>query len=100
MKEVPYKELVAGKEYIIAHKELFDNHEYFYKGMFLERYQLYYQRTPTITFRDIRGKTKSYTSYVNWWNYTERDTFYEIDTINKDEVSDDIKYLIDVKLKF
>ena len=100
MKEVHYKELIAGKEYIIAHKELFDNYESFYKGMFLEQYQLYYQHTTTITFRDIRGKTKTYTSYVNRWNYTERDTFYEIDTINKHEVSDDIKYLIDVKLKF
>jgi hypothetical protein len=37
---------------------------------------------------------------TNYWHYCDGDTFYEIDTINNDEASDDINYLIDVKLKF
>ena len=100
MKEVAYKELVAGKEYIIAHKDLFDDYASFYKGMFHKQHQYYFEYKPTITFQYIRGKTKHGTSYTNFWNYCDHDTFYEIDTINKDEASDDIKYLIDVKLKF
>jgi hypothetical protein len=100
MKEVPYKELVAGKEYIIGHKELFHDYVSFYKGMFIEQYQLYYQHKPTIQFQYIRGKSKHGTSYTNWWNYSDGDIFYEIDSINKHDASDDIKYLIDVQLKF
>ena len=100
MKEVLYKELVSGKEYIIAHKELFHDYDSFYKGMFIEQYQYYFEYKPTITFQDVRGKTKHGTSYTNFWHYCDCDTFYEIDTINKDEASDDINYLIDVKLKF
>ena len=100
MKEVSYKELIVGKEYIIAHKDIFDNYISFYKGRFHEQYNLYYQRNPTITFRDVLGKSNHNTSYINRWDYNERDTFYEIDTINKDYASDDIKYLIDVQLKF
>ena len=101
MKEVPYKELVAGKEYIIAHKELFHDYDSFYKGIFLEQHQYYFERKPTVTFQYIRGKSKHGTSYTNWWNYSDHDTFYDIDSI-KDEasVSDDIKYLIGVKLAF
>lgn len=100
MKEVPCKELVEGKEYIIAHKDLFDNYDSFYKGMFHEQHQYYFEYKPTITFRDVRGKSNHGTSYTNYWHYCDRDTFYEIDSINKDEVSDDIRYLFDVKLKF
>ncbi len=98
MKEVPYKELVVGKEYIIAHKELFHDYDSFYKGLFCEQYQ-FYQHNPTITFRDIRGKSKHGTSYTNYWNYTDRDTFYDIDSIDA-LVHEDVKYLIDVKLQF
>ena len=100
MKQISYKELVAGKEYIIAHKELFHDYDSFYKGLFVEHYQRYYEDHPTIIFQYIRGKSKHGTSYTNFWKYSNYDTFYEIDTVNKDEASDDIKYLIDVKLKF
>jgi len=100
MKEVPYKELVAGKEYIISHKAFFEDSASFYKGLFHEQHQYYFERKPTITFQYIQGKTKHGTSYTNFWHYCNRDTFYEIDSIDKDEASDDIKYLIDVKLKF
>jgi hypothetical protein len=100
MKEVSYKELVAEKEYIISHKAFFEDSASFYKGRFIEQHQCYFEYKPTITFRDIHGKSKHGTSYTNYWHYCNRDTFYEIDTINKDETSDDIKYLIHVKLKF
>lgn len=100
MKEISYNELVRGKEYIIAHKELFHDYDSFYKGLFIEQYQKYYEYNPTIIFQDIRGKSKHGTSYTNWWKYTDRDKFYEIESINKNELSDDIKYLIDVQLKF
>ena len=100
MKEVPYKELIAGKEYIILHNDSFDTEKLFYKGLFVEQYQLYYQYKPTIQFQYIQGKSKHGTSYTNWWNYSNSDIFYEIESINKDEASNDIKYLIDVELKF
>jgi hypothetical protein len=100
MKEVYYKELVPGKEYIIAHKELFHDYDSFYKGLFLEQYQRYYEDHPTIIFQDIRGKSKHGTSYTNCWKYSSFDTFYEIDSIDRNKTSDIINYLIDVKLKF
>ena len=100
MEEVNYKDLVPGKEYIIAHKELFHNYDSFYKGSFVDQYQRYYEYNATIIFQNIRGKNKHGTSYTNRWKYSEMDTFYEIDSINKDKASDDIKYLIDVQLKF
>jgi hypothetical protein len=98
MKEVHYKELIPGKEYIIGHIE-FDRCVSFYKGTFIEHYQRYYEDHVTIRFQDIRGKTNTHT-YINQLKYSNWDTFYEIESINKDEVTDDILYLMDVKSKY
>ena len=64
--EVHYKELVPGKEYMIADKEDF------YKGTFVEYYQRYFEYTPTIIFINVRE------SHTNRKGFRENDKFYEI----------------------
>jgi len=66
--EVHYKELIPGKEYIIAHKEDF------YKGTFLEHYQRYFEYNPKIIFINVRENI----SYTNRKEFHDHDKFYDI----------------------
>jgi hypothetical protein len=65
--DVHYKELIPGKEYMIAHKEDF------YKGTFVEYYQRYFEYNPKIIFMNVRE------SYTNRKEFREHDKFYEIE---------------------